>query len=70
MAERKPMRAMPVSYLGRPATLREAGRLVHPVTMYRVKRPEESHGPWDYDTAVGTLPVRGVPSSKPCLHVT
>ncbi len=53
----KAMRAMPVAYFGRPATLRQDGRLLYDVTLYRVKRPAESAGPWDYYTAVGTLPA-------------
>jgi branched-chain amino acid transport system substrate-binding protein len=57
IAVNKAMRAMPVSYFGRPATLRPDGRLLYDVTLYRVKRPDESRGPWDYYTAVGTLPA-------------
>jgi branched-chain amino acid transport system substrate-binding protein len=57
IAVNKAMRAMPVSYFGRPATLRADGRLLYDITLYRVKRPDESHGPWDYYTAVGTLPA-------------
>jgi branched-chain amino acid transport system substrate-binding protein len=37
--------------------LRADGRLLYDVTLYRVKRPDESRGPWDYYTAVGTLPA-------------
>lgn len=57
IAVNKAMRALPVSYFGRPATLRADGRLLCDVTLYRVKRPEESRAPWDYYTAVGTLPA-------------
>jgi branched-chain amino acid transport system substrate-binding protein len=57
VAVNKAMRAMPVSYFGRPATLRADGRLLYDVTLYRVKRPDESRGPWDYYTAVGTVPA-------------
>jgi branched-chain amino acid transport system substrate-binding protein len=57
IAVNKAMRAMPVAFFGRPATLRADGRLLYDVTLYRVKRPEESHGPWDYYTPVGTLPA-------------
>ena len=57
IAVNKAMRAMPVAYFGRPATLRADGRLLYDVTLYRVKRPDESHAPWDYYTAVGTLPA-------------
>lgn len=57
IAVNKAMRAMPVEYFGRPATLRADGRLLCDVTLYRVKRPDESRAPWDYYTAVGTLPA-------------
>ncbi len=55
IAVNKAMRAMPVAYFGRPATLRADGRALYEVTLYRVKRPDESRGPWDYYTAVGSL---------------
>jgi branched-chain amino acid transport system substrate-binding protein len=57
IAVNKAMRAMPVAYFGRPATLRADGRLLYDVTLYRVKRPDQSRGPWDYYTTVGTLPA-------------
>jgi branched-chain amino acid transport system substrate-binding protein len=57
IAVNKAMRALPVAYFGRPATLRADGRLLYDVTLYRVKRPDESRFPWDYYTAVGTLPA-------------
>jgi branched-chain amino acid transport system substrate-binding protein len=57
IAVNKAMRAMPVAYFGRPATLRADGRLLYDVTLYRVKQPGESRFPWDYYTVVGTLPA-------------
>lgn len=57
IAVNKAMRALPVAYFGRPATLRADGRLLTDVTLYRVKEPSQSHGPWDYYTDVGTLPA-------------
>lgn len=57
IAVNKAMRAMPVDYFGRPAKLRADGRLLYDVTLYRVKRPDESHRPWDYYAPVGTLPA-------------
>jgi branched-chain amino acid transport system substrate-binding protein len=57
IAVNKAMRAMPVAYFGRPATLRQDGRLLCDVTLYRVKRPQDSQRPWDYYTDVGTLPA-------------
>lgn len=57
IAVNKAMRAMPVGFFGRPATIRADGRLLHDVDMYRVKRPEESRGPWDYFTSLGSIPA-------------
>ncbi len=57
VAVNKAMRAMPVAYFGRNATLRADGRLLYDITLYRVKRPDESRSPWDYYTAIGTLPA-------------
>jgi branched-chain amino acid transport system substrate-binding protein len=57
IAVNKAMRALPVAYFGRPATLRADGRLLYDVTLYRVKRPDESRFAWDYYSAVGTLPA-------------
>jgi branched-chain amino acid transport system substrate-binding protein len=57
VAVNKAMRGMPVGYFGRAASLRADGRLLYDVTLYRVKRPEESRYAWDYYTAIGTLPA-------------
>jgi branched-chain amino acid transport system substrate-binding protein len=51
------MRAMPIDFLGRPATMRADGRVLFDVALYRVKRPEESHAPWDYYAAIGEVPA-------------
>ncbi len=57
IAVNKAMRAAPVSLFGRPATMRVDGRVLYDVVLYRVKRPDESHAPWDYYSAVGTIPA-------------
>lgn len=57
VAVNKAMRALPVAYFGRPATLRADGRLLYDVSLYQVKRPDQSRGPWDYYTEVGVLPA-------------
>ena len=57
IAVNKAMRAMPVDYFGRPATLRADGRLLYDLALYRVKRPDESRSPWDYYAEVGMLPA-------------
>jgi branched-chain amino acid transport system substrate-binding protein len=57
IAVNKAMRALPVAYFGRPATLRADGRLMVDLTLYRVKRPDQSKAPWDYYEIVGTEPA-------------
>ena len=57
IAVNKAMRAMPVSYFGRPATLHANGRLLYDVALYRVNQPNESRLRWDDYTAVGPLPA-------------
>ncbi len=57
IAVNQAMRAMPVAYFGREASLRADGRLLYDITLYRVKQPAESTAPWDYYQAVGTLPA-------------
>jgi branched-chain amino acid transport system substrate-binding protein len=42
------MRKGPIDYFGREASLREDGRVMYDVTLYQVKKPEESKAPWDY----------------------
>jgi branched-chain amino acid transport system substrate-binding protein len=57
-AVNRAMRASPVAFFGRPATLRADGRLLYDLPLWRVKRPADSHAAWDYYTQVGTLPAR------------
>ena len=57
VAVNRAMRAAPVDYFGHAATLRADGRLMDEVTLYRVKMPAESKGPWDYYAAVQTIPA-------------
>ena len=57
IAVNKAMRALPVDYLGHPASIRGDGRVLYDLTLYRVKTPEESKGPWDYYTAIGNIPA-------------
>jgi branched-chain amino acid transport system substrate-binding protein len=57
VAVNKAMRAIPVAYFGRPATLRADGRLLVDVSLYRVKRPDQSKAPWDYYEEVGNVPA-------------
>jgi len=53
----KAMRALPVSYFGIDTTMRADGRVLHDLTLYRVKGPRESKAPWDYLAPVGTVPA-------------
>jgi len=53
----KAMRALPVDYFGHPASVRQDGRVMCDLTLYRTKQPDESHGPWDLYAAAGTLPA-------------
>ena len=57
VAVNRAMRAAPVDYFGHQATLRADGRLMDEVTLYRVKTPAESKGPWDYYAPVQTIPA-------------
>jgi branched-chain amino acid transport system substrate-binding protein len=44
-----------VAFFGRPATLREDGRLLYEVSLYRVKTAAESHAAWDYYAELGRI---------------
>ncbi len=50
------MRAQPLDYFGHPARVREDGRVIYDLTLYRVKTPKESRAPWDYYQALATIP--------------
>ena len=62
VAVNKAMRAAPVDYFGKPATVRGDGRVVYDLTLYRVKKPDESKAPWDY-----YAPVRAIKASEAFL---
>ena len=55
VAVNQAMRAMPVDWFGEPVTLRGDGRLMTPMTTYRVKTPAESKAPFDFYTPIGHL---------------
>lgn len=64
LAVNRAMKALPVAYFGRPASIRSDGRVLFDLTLYRVKRPAESRAPWDaYDV------VRTIPSGEAFLPV-
>ncbi len=64
VAVNRAMRERPLQYFGRPATVRNDGRVLFDVTLWRVKTPEESTAPWDYYT-----PVRAIPANEAFLPV-
>ncbi|MGI4950304.1 MAG: ABC transporter substrate-binding protein [Janthinobacterium lividum] len=49
------MRAMPVDWFGETVALRADGRLLAPVTTYRVKAPGESKAAFDYYQPIGRI---------------
>jgi len=57
IAVNKAMRALPIDFLGRPASMRADGRVLFDVMLYRVKKAEESRAPWDYYTPIGSIPA-------------
>jgi len=55
IAVNRAMRALPVDYLGHSASIRQDGRVLYDLTLYRVKTPEQSKGNWDYYAPIGTI---------------
>jgi branched-chain amino acid transport system substrate-binding protein len=54
----KKMREMPVNDIYvKNGMLREDGRLLHPMYLVEVKKPDESKGPWDFYAIKGTIPA-------------
>jgi branched-chain amino acid transport system substrate-binding protein len=52
------MRATPVNdFFAKNGTIREDGRMVHDMYLARVKKPDESEGPWDYYEILRTIPA-------------
>jgi branched-chain amino acid transport system substrate-binding protein len=49
------MKSARADYFGKPAAIRQNGRVAYDLTVFEVKRPEESKYPWDY-----YKPVRNV----------
>lgn len=52
------MKSFPVDEFGKPATIRDDGRVIYDLKLYAVKSPSESKGPWDYYKEVRALPGR------------
>ncbi len=52
------MRAMPINdFMTREGRIREDGRVLRDFTLFQVKSPAESTGPWDYYRSVATIPA-------------
>ena len=68
VAVNKAMRAMPLAYFGETTRMREDGRVLHDLTLYRVKAPAESKAPWDYLAPIGTVPASDafIPANPAC----
>jgi branched-chain amino acid transport system substrate-binding protein len=47
-----------LDYFGRPASLRIDGRVLYDLTLYQVKSPAESTGPWDYYKKIAAVPAK------------
>jgi len=54
-AVNRQMRKLPLDYFGTPATVREDGRVLYDLGLYRVKPPAASQYPWDYYEKIGTI---------------
>jgi len=50
------MRSMPVDFFGRKARIRQDGRVIYDLGVYRVKSPSDSKAPWDYYEKISTIP--------------
>ena len=63
------MRAMPLAFFGQDTTMRADGRVLHDLTLYRVKAPAESKAPWDYLAPIGSIPASDafIPMNPACV---
>jgi branched-chain amino acid transport system substrate-binding protein len=50
------MRKLPVDFFGRPAHIRQDGRVIYDLSLYRVKAPSASRYPWDYYEKISVIP--------------
>lgn len=54
----KAMRAAPINdFFAHDGIIRPDGLMVHDMYLFRVKKPDESHTPWDYLQRVATIPA-------------
>ena len=68
LAVNKAMRAMPLAYFGETTSMRGDGRVLHDLTLYRVKAPSEKKAPWDYLAPIGSIPASDafIPATAAC----
>ncbi|RYY08465.1 MAG: ABC transporter permease, partial [Alphaproteobacteria bacterium] len=68
VAVNRAMRALPVNWFGDNVALRNDGRLMTPVTTYRVKAPDQSSNPFDLYEPIGRVPAEQayLPISAQC----
>ena len=68
VAVNRAMRARPLDFFGTPTTVRADGRVLHNLTLYRVKAPGESKAPWDYLAPIGSIPASDafLPANPAC----
>ena len=55
MAVMAKMRALPIDFFGKPARMREDGRIVYDLDLFQVKTPQESKAPYDYYKHIRTI---------------
>ncbi len=56
-AANKTMRELPVAFFGAQTKIRADGRHLYDPVLYRVKKPAESKGRWDYYETIRTIPA-------------
>jgi branched-chain amino acid transport system substrate-binding protein len=62
----KAMKASPMDLFGQTGPIRADGRFIYDLTLYQVKTPAESGGPWDYYKPVRAIAGKDafVPAEK------
>ena len=68
LAVNRAMRSTPLAFFGETTSMRADGRVLHDLTLYRVKAPSESHAAWDYLAPIGAIPASDafIPISPAC----
>lgn len=68
LAVNRAMRERPLAYFGETTSMRADGRVLHDLTLYRVKSPGEQQAPWDYLAPIGVISAADafVPMAPAC----